>query len=273
MTVLLPVYARVPGDQFAGAIDSLRGQTLPADEILVVADGPLTPELELVLEARRGSDLRVVRLAENRGLAHAMQCGLDEARFRWIARQDSDDISLPKRFETMWPVVSTGRFANVGAAMFEFEGEPSNIVAVRRMPTTPTAVRRYVRFNTPVNHPTAILDRDAVAAVGGMKHVPFMEDFDLCARLLAAGYEITNVEEPLVLFRADPEMFSRRAGRRLIAAEWVMQRNLRSYGLINGPRMLWNFVWRTSVRLAPPQLFRLLYGVAFRSRAVSVSGN
>ena len=62
----------------------------------------------------------------------------------------------------------------------------------------------------------------------------FMQDYDLFARLLAGGARMTNLAEPLVLFRAGDTMRRRRSARGYLALELELQRRLRSYGLI-GP--------------------------------------
>ena len=181
-----------------------------------------------------------------------------------VARQDADDISLPNRFEVMWPALESGRVSALGAAMLEFEGEPEHVVGTRTMPLSADAVARYCRFNNPVNNPTSIIHRERSLAVGGVRPVLLMEDWDLFARLIAAGHAIENLPEPLVLFRADPGMFARRRDRRLFAAEWTMQGNLRRYGLISAPRMVLNFAVRSAVRILPASWFKGLYAAVFR---------
>lgn len=264
--MVLPVYHRVPPEQFDAALASVLSQTQPASEVIIVADGPLTPELDAIIDAQsqRDASIQVVRLPENRGVAHAMQAGLEAATQPWVARQDSDDISLPERFERMWPRLERGDLSMLGAAMYEFEGEPDNVVGIRAMPLEPRRVAAYCRFNNPVNNPTSIMHRERALAVGGVRPVLYMEDWDLIARLLAAGYTVANLPEPLVRFRADPGMFSRRRDRRLLSAEWQMQRGLRSYGLISAPRMVVNFVVRSAASALPSSWFKRAYAAVFR---------
>lgn len=239
---------------------------LPA-EVLIVADGPLTPELDAVIErfeAEYPDITRVERLPVNVGLAHVMQHILAVSSQPWIARQDSDDISVPHRLETMWPRLDRGGIAALGAAMYEFEGTTDNVVGIREMPLSAEAVRRYARFNTPVSNPTSILHRDTAVAVGGVRPLHFIEDYDLLARLIAAGHVVENLPDPLVYFRADPGMFQRRRDKRLFRAEWQMQKNLHRYGLISRPRMVANYVVRAGVRLLPSSFFQKLYSIVFR---------
>lgn len=264
VTVIVTVYHRVPAEQFEASLRSVLEQTVPVAEVLVVADGPLTPELDAVLERVRDERLRVLRLPENRGLAAASQAGLRAASQPWAAKQDADDLSLPDRFERLAPYLDSGEYAVVGGAMLEFEGEPENVLGVRRVPCTHEEIVRQARFNTPMNHPTIVMHVERVLAVGGYEPIHFLEDYDLYARLIARDERLCNLAEPLVLFRADPGMYARRRDRRLFAAEWEMQRRLRRYGLIGRGRALLNFALRSGVRLLPAPVFRLLHERVFR---------
>ena len=274
ITVVIPVYSGVAPDHLRRAVGSMQDQSLPADEILIVEDGPLGSSLDAVVAELGASDTRVRRisLAQNRGVAYAMQAGIEASRNRWVARMDADDISLPNRLATQAQAAVSGRYAAIGAAMLEFEGDEANIVGLRVMPLTEERIRRYVLTNSPINNPTLFLDRNAALAVGGVRHVPNIEDYDLFARLAAGGYPMMNIAEPLLLFRADPAMFKRRSAQGMFAAEVQMQRNLRSYGLIGTPRMYVNLLVRSAFRALPQRALRFSYALLFRVRPARSEG-
>ena len=268
ISVVIPVYSGVAPEYLRSALASMQNQSLSADEILIVEDGPLGAGLDAVVAEISASDTRIRRvpLAQNRGVAYAMQAGIEAARNRWVARMDADDISLPNRLAMQAQAAAGGRYAAIGAAMLEFEGDEANIVGLRVMPLTEEQIRRYVLTNSPINNPTLFLDRNAALAVGGVRDVPNMEDYDLFARLAAGGYPMLNLAEPLLLFRADPAMFKRRSAQGMFAAEVQMQRNLRSYGLIGTPRMFVNVLMRSVFRALPQRALRFAYALLFRVR-------
>ncbi|MFC5930749.1 glycosyltransferase [Cryobacterium melibiosiphilum] len=274
ISVVIPVYSGVAPEHLKRALGSMQEQSLPADEILIVEDGPLGAALDAVVVALSRTDGRIRRipLAHNRGVAFAMQAGIEAARNRWVARMDADDISLPHRLELQARAAAAGHYAAIGAAMLEFEGDEGNIVGLRVMPLTEERIRRYVLTNSPINNPTLFLDREAALAVGGVRHVPNMEDYDLFARLAAGGYAMLNLAEPVLLFRADPAMFKRRSAKGMFAAELQMQRNLRSYGLIGTPRMYMNLLVRSAFRALPQRVLKLCYAVLFRVRLGETKG-
>jgi glycosyltransferase involved in cell wall biosynthesis len=264
-SVVMAVYHRVEPEHFELALESMAAQTLPADEIIVVEDGPLGQELLAVLDGFEARDVPLVRVAlpENRGSAIAAQAGVEVARHPWIVRMDSDDISVPHRLEAQMAVIRAGGVDVVGSSMREFDGDASTVIGTRSLPLEHDAIARYAKLNSPVNNPSAVIRRAHLEAVGGYRPVPFMEDYDVFARLLAHGSVFRNLAEPLVLFRAGEAMFSRRAAPGMLRAERLMQRNLVSYGLVSRPRSWANLLARSAFRALPRQALRRTYRALF----------
>src|SRR5690606_25263094 len=127
----------------SAALQSLVSQTLPADEIVLVQDGPITPQLASVIEAyARLLTLRIVALPENCGLARALNEGLRQCAYDWVARMDSDDIALPERFEKQMGYIRKYPDVDVLGALVEERDEAmSSILSMRRVPLTHQEIR------------------------------------------------------------------------------------------------------------------------------------
>jgi len=265
LTVILPVYIGADPAHFRQALESVYAQTYPATEIIVVEDGPLADDHRAVLDefADRDPIPTRVSLPENKGVAEAVQTGLDSARSEWIARVDADDINEPDRFARQVAAIIADDWDLVGSAMTEFDDRSGRVLGVRSMPTDPEAIARIMRANNAFNHPTVVFRRESALTVGGYRPVPYMEDYDLFARMLAAGARATNLVDPLVRFRGGDAMLARRRTPGIFRAEIRMQRNLRAYGLISAPRALINLVLRTAYRLLPTPALRLANRVLF----------
>ena len=72
------------------------------DEIVIVKDGALTEELEAVIDkfvSKCPQLFNIVALEENVGQGRARNAGLQACKNNIIALMDSDDISVPNRFE------------------------------------------------------------------------------------------------------------------------------------------------------------------------------
>ena len=264
-SVVMAVYYKIEPEHFRRALESMVSQTLPPDELIVVEDGALGPELHAVLDEFSKSQVPLVRVAlpENRGSAIAAQAGVEVARYPWIVRMDADDIALPDRLDRQMGVVRGGDVDVVGSAMLEFDGDESRVVGTRVLPEQHEAIARYARINSPVNNPTAVIRRSALNDAGGYRPVHLMEDYDLFARLLAKGARFYNIAEPLLLFRAGDAMFRRRTTKGMLRAERTMQRNLVRYGLVSRPRAAANIVIRSLFRALPASLLKRAYGALF----------
>lgn len=135
--------------------------------------------------------------------------------------------------------------------MGEFEGDPSRIIGVRRPPLSPEGIARRMRWNNPFNHPTSLYRRDLALEVGNYAGLRYMQDYELFGRMAAAGARMENLEEVLVLFRADEGAYRRRRARAIHACERTLQMSLRDHGIVSTPMMYRNLVLRSGVRLLP----------------------
>jgi glycosyltransferase involved in cell wall biosynthesis len=271
VTVLIPVYAGANAVEFDRTLASLWSQTSPAEQVLVVKDGPLTPELEAVLDQHRRPALTTYSLAQNQGAGPALQAGLETITTTYVARIDADDVAFPERLDIQRRYLDAHPdIAVVGTAVQEFDDATlretgdldRSLTKVRSLPETHDEIARYAMINTPVNHPSVMARTEALDAAGGYRPVHHMEDYDLWARMLADGRRFHNLPEPLTYFRTSTSQFERRT-KGMFAAERQMQRNLVSYGLISRPRAVFNLVARTAYRLLPTGLLTRVYGALF----------
>nr|WP_120491486.1 glycosyltransferase [Corynebacterium lactis] len=261
ITALVTVYHRVDPQHLDQALESLWAQTFPAAEVIVVEDGELPEALEAVVvkHEQDHDNLKVVRCPVNRGSGPASQTGLEQVETPWVARLDADDIAVPERFEKqLLALKANPSLSVIGSAMAEFEGDPGNVVRVRALPESHDKIARYAKMNSPVNNPSAMFRADLARRVGGYRNRPYMEDYDLWARMLAAGARFHNLSGPLVLFRADG-MFKRRTAKGIFSSERQMQRTLRELGIISWPRALFNLAARTAFRALPTGLMSRAY--------------
>jgi glycosyltransferase involved in cell wall biosynthesis len=242
---------------FRSAVDD---QTLPPDQVIIVRDGPVRPELAACLdELVTASPIPVtlVPLEHNRGLGPALDQGLAASRYDIVARMDADDVAMPNRFEVQLPLMQNADI--VGAGLVEFVSDIDHIVGRRTPPTDPGQIARYARLHDPFNHPTVIYRRQAVMTAGGYGDLPLMEDYALFTRMLQTGARAINVAEPLVFYRVGATAFKRRGGTGLLRSELRMQREFLRSGFISRAGYLRNVAVRGSYRLVPWWLRRAAY--------------
>jgi glycosyltransferase involved in cell wall biosynthesis len=261
-SLLLPIYAGDKAEYLRRAFrSSVNDQTVQPTEVVLVQDGPVPEELATALaELVEGSPVptSLVVLAENQGLARALDHGMAACRFDVIARMDADDISLPQRFERQLEGIRSG-LDLVGTGMFEFADEVGTVIGRRIPPTGQLTIALYARFHDPFNHPTVMYRRSAVDLAGGYIDVGLMEDYWLFARMIHSGAKVDNIPEALVMYRVGDGAYARRGGLGQLKAELRLQREFRKVGFTTRLQNLRNVLVRGGYRLVPVGIRRIAY--------------
>ena len=73
----------------------------------------------------------MVELAQNVGLAEALNAGLQACSYELVARADSDDLSEPTRFARLIPALVQGGYTVLGSAMFEVNESNTAVESTR----------------------------------------------------------------------------------------------------------------------------------------------
>ena len=111
VSVVLPTYNRA--HILPGAMRSVLDQSFGDFELIVVDDAS-TEDIEAIVANFGDPRIRYCRLECNQGAAAARNAGLAEARGRYIAFQDSDDIWLPGKLAAQVQLLES-QPPNVGA--------------------------------------------------------------------------------------------------------------------------------------------------------------
>ena len=103
ISVLMSVHNE-PLEWLQNSIDSILTQTFEEFEFIIINDNPHIQELENILKSygNRDGRIKIIENGENLGLAKSLNEGLKQAKGKYIARMDADDISLPERFELQY---------------------------------------------------------------------------------------------------------------------------------------------------------------------------
>lgn len=258
-SVLISLYNREKADNLEQCLQSLHQQTLQADEIVLVYDGPVGDTLKAVVEKWMGLlPIIILPLEKNVGLGKALNAGLDRCTHNIVARMDTDDICLPERFAMQIPYMEAHPdVALLGAAVIEFDEHGKE--RLKRLPLSNEEIRQFARMKNPFNHMCVVFRKDKVIAAGSYQHHLFMEDYNLWLRMMAQGYQVANQHEVLMKVRAGSEMVSKRRGMTYIKSEmqlYALKMKLKQTNLINGTLY---FLIRTSTRVMPASVMQFLY--------------
>lgn len=267
-SVLMSVYYRENPAWLKLAMESMQRQTLPTEDFVLVCDGPLTPELDDVIAEKQqemGERLRVIRLAKNGGLGNALNVGLGYCRNELVARMDSDDIAYPDRCERQIAAFHQHPEISIcSGTVEEFSKTPQDAKLKRVLPEKNREIMAFARRRNPFNHPCVMYRKSAVEAAGSYQHFYLLEDYYLWVRMLAAGYQGYNIQEPLLFMRAGSGMYKRRAGRSYAKTQIALFRYMKEHGFISGPQYVRSCIVRSASSLAPNWMRQLLFGTLLR---------
>lgn len=261
-SVLCSLYFRESPIALRESLDSIFAQTLMPNEVVIVKDGPLTEELDKVLEEYVGryGIIKVVPLEKNVGLGAALNEGMKHCSYELIARMDTDDVCSQNRFEKQINVFKNNRDLDVvGAWIDEFESEVSNVKSIRKLPETHESIYSYGKSRNPINHPVVMFKKSAVIAAGGYKTFHLFEDYYLWVRMLVNGSKFYNIQESLLYFRLSPDMFKRRGGFKYAISEVKFEKAIYKLGYISFLNMVLNILKRTVVRIMPNKFREWIY--------------
>ena len=262
-SVLMSLYAKERPEFLRLSLDSIFNQTLMPDEVVLVEDGPLTDELNDVVEEYKMKYpplFKSVKLLVNSGLGEALRQGLEHCSHDLVARMDTDDVSKPERFEKQVAYMeSHGDIAACGAWIDEFIDSTDNVISCRKTVVTSDEINVFAKSRSPLNHPTVMFRKKCIEAVGSYQSFILFEDWYLWARLIKGGYKLANIPESLLWFRTSHDMFKRRGGWRYACNCAKLQYRFYKIGFISFPKAVTNAAMRGMVYVMPNFVRELLY--------------
>lgn len=236
-SVLMSVYYKEKPEYLQQSMESILHQTIPASDFVLVCDGPLTPELDSVIEKMQqqfGIVLHVHRLKENGGLGKALNAGLEQCTCELVARMDSDDVSQPDRCEKQLQIFAEHpEYSLVSGIVEEFDGNIHQVTGRRVVPETQEKIIQFAKKRNPFNHPCIMYKKSAVQAVGSYQDFYLLEDYYLWIRMLQHGYLGYNLQEPLLWMRAGSAMYKRRGGWKYVESQRKLFEYMAKSGFIS----------------------------------------
>lgn len=267
-SVLMSVYHKEKPEYLKQAIESIQAQTYPTDDFVLVCDGPLNSELDAVITTKQqemNGVLKVYRLDKNEGLGNALNAGINHCKNELVARMDSDDVAYPDRCEKQIDVFNTHPEVSICSGIVEeFTTDPEVVDARRALPETNAKIMEFAKKRNPFNHPCVMYKKSAVEATGSYKDFYLLEDYYLWLRMLMAGYQGYNIQEPLLHMRAGSDMYMRRAGWKYAKTQAKLFKFMKDSGFIGNGQYIKSCVIRSGSALAPNWLRKFMFEKVLR---------
>ena len=267
-SVLISLYIKENPEFLDVAIGSMIKQSYTPDEIVIVKDGPISKELQGVLDRYVGeypSIFTIVGYANNRGLGFALNYGLKYCRNELVARMDTDDISVLSRCEQQVQYFMNHPEVDiVSGDISEFIDSPSNIVGYRKLPCSNSDIVDYMKYRCALNHVAVMFRKSAVLAAGSYQDWFWNEDYYLWIRMVLNGCVFANTGSVLVNVRTGKDVYARRGGMKYFRSEIDLQKYMLRNKIIGYPTFVSNWMKRFIVQVLLPNKVR---GFVFRTFA------
>ena len=134
------------------------------------------------------------------------------------------------------------------------------------MPLSNEDLINYAQRQSPFNNMTIAYRKSKILDAGGYQHHLWMEDYNLFLRIIAQGYQISNLPDVLVYARIDNGMHGRRKGYEYIKSEKQLldlKKELKLQKPIHANML---FLIRSVFRLMPSSLLGKLYNTFLRKK-------
>jgi len=264
-SVLMSVYVKETSFNLDLCFKSLQKQTVKADELVLVVDGPISKDLEdVIIRYKDFLNIIPIYLEKNVGLGKALSIGLTHCNNEIIARMDSDDICRENRFELQLNKIEKNPDIRVlGTGVSEFD--PLGNVREKILPENYFEIKKFIKKKNPINHMTVMFYKQDILDVGGYQHHLYMEDYNLWIRLVAKNIKFHNLLDICVDVRVGEEMISRRRGAIYIKSEYQLYRLKNNLNITKGIEGIIYFVSRSFLRILPPKIITRIYNFSRRN--------
>ena len=108
----------------------------------------------------------IVKLEHNVGLGDALAIGIKKCTYDLVARMDSDDISMPHRFQKQLDVFMNNNIDVCGSWINEFNWDENIVDSIRIVPERHSDIVKFAKSRNPINHMTVMFKKRKVLEAG-----------------------------------------------------------------------------------------------------------
>jgi glycosyltransferase involved in cell wall biosynthesis len=182
------------------AVQSVLGQTLSDFELVIIDDGSTDGSAGLLREFL-DPRIRIITNPRNEGLTRCLIRGCGEARGKYIARMDADDISYPQRFEKQVEFLEAHPDHAVVGCRCHYVDSGGEIQNTSGHFLEDDEIKKDVWRRSPIVHGSAMFVRECLLECGGYREIfRCAQDYDLWLRLVG-NYKMANLPDVLYGYR------------------------------------------------------------------------
>ena len=170
---------------------------------------------------------------------------------------DSDDVAISNRFEQQMKFLNDNLDVDiVGGNISEFIDDENNIVGYRKVPSSDSKIKKFMKKRCPFNHMTVMFKKQSVLNAGNYQDWHFNEDYYLWIRMYEKHLVFANLNKVLVNVRTGQEQYRRRGGWRYFKSEIKLQEYMLKKHIISPLIFIANCIKRFIIQVTMPSCIR-----------------
>lgn len=216
LSVVMATYNESPSI-ITKAIKSVLCQRYRKFELLIYDDSTENATKEAIDRFVSDDRVRIFRNEARVGFVRSLNRGLLEAKGKYIARMDGDDVALPNRFEEQINYLEANQDIYVVGGQMNIIDENDKLISARKYPLGGIKLFLFSTVRNPLAHPTIMMRRELVdMGFCYDEQLEMSEDLDLWLRIMNQSYKIANVSTTVLNYRVTEKFAEKRSGRKQI---------------------------------------------------------
>jgi len=216
VSVLMTIYNAEPYLQ--ESIESLLAQSFSDWELIAVENGSADGS-PAILSGYNDSRIKVFPLLKNIGRTPALQYALEQARGKYVAVLDADDVSHPERLAKEVQFLAAHPDVVLVGTWIEQMDAAGKVFRALEPPTDNAALLECLGWRDPIANSSVMYRRDKALAVGGYpQQYTYSQDYALILELVRLG-KIAVIGEQLCRVRIFPGNMTNAPAHRVALAQ------------------------------------------------------
>ncbi|GAF64969.1 putative glycosyltransferase [Bacillus sp. TS-2] len=238
VSIVTPVFN---SEKFIGEmIKSVQQQTYKQWELIMVDDCSTDRSEEIINKIIQEDErIKLISLKENKGAAIARNTAIQEARGKYLAFLDSDDLWLPQKLEKQVQFMEKHKyvFSFTAYRLIKEDGEKRNKV----IPAPAVITYEYLLKNTIIGCLTVMINIEEVGKVQ-MPTIRTRQDFVLWLQILKSGYHAYGINEELACYRKVQHSISSNKWK-TAKRNWEIYRQFEKLPFFKACYVFMNYAW------------------------------
>lgn len=207
ISVIMSVYNGMP--YVIESVKSILEQTYKNFEFIIINDAS-EDTTNSFLRSIKDKRVRIITNRKNLGLARSLNIALKNARGKFIARMDADDISLSSRLESQINFMKKNPRIDLCGTFATLINDNNSETGKLVYPTSPEDIKRKLVLFNPIIHPTFFAKRIFYGRLKGYDNsFDGAEDYELLIRGLKI-FNYANLPRKLLMLRLSQNRRSQR---------------------------------------------------------------